>query len=235
MAAKCGRKKTRHHTTKYPPPIVNDKLINVVPVTYVVDETSTDTKVTVDGKNPVSLPNLDGPGKTALVNVGTEGAHVLQITAKHCETSSEFGYYCSPESIYTATIISDFTPAGAVVESIVTLPDSRMQVNYRLNDVNANLGGTISYGSTVTTFDTDGKSSLIFDFREKNINQVKVQVCDAEWVGCVLSNAQDNIMGLNETNVYIDTHKIKYRKYPWEDKLDMSMQTGINVSVSITV
>lgn len=162
-----------------PPPIVNDKLINVVPVSYVVDETSTDTKVTVDGKNPVSLPNLDGPGKTALVNVGTEGAHVLQITAKHCETSSEFGYYCSPESIYTATIISDFTPAGAVVESIVTLPDGRMQVNYRLNDVNANLGGTISYGSNVTAFDTEGKSSLIFDFREKNINQVKVQVCDA--------------------------------------------------------
>lgn len=162
-----------------PPTIVNDKLVDVVPVSYSVDESSTDTTVTVDGKKPISLPNFDGPGKTALVNVGTEGAHVLQITAKHCETSSEFGYYCSPESIYTATIISDFTPAGAVVESITTLPDGRMQVNYALSDTNANLGGTITYGNSVTSFDANGKSSLIFDFREKNINQVKVQVCDA--------------------------------------------------------
>lgn len=162
-----------------PPTIVNDKLVDVVPVSYSIDESSTDSSVTVDGKKPVSLPNLDGPGKTALVNVGSEGAHVLQITAKHCETSAEFGYYCSPESIYTATIISDFTPAGAVVESIVTLPDGRMQVNYMLNDANANLGGTITYGNSVTSFDAEGKSSLIFDFKEKNINQVKVQVCDA--------------------------------------------------------
>lgn len=54
-----------------------------------------------------------------------------------------------------------------------------------------------------------------------------------EWVGRVLNSAQDSLMG-QDNEGYLDEKKIKYRKYPWEDKLDMSTPISMDVSVSIT-
>lgn len=161
-----------------PPPIVSNQLIDVIPVTYTVSDPGAVVDVRVNGGKPVILPNMDGEGKVAYVNVGSEGTHTLTISAKHCETSKEFGYHCSPEAFYQATIISDFTPPGAQVESLSIMPDGKIQVNYRLVDTNAQFGGKIKSGNQTAQFTGDGRATLLFDFDRNTLQQLKVEICD---------------------------------------------------------
>ncbi len=161
-----------------PPSIVSNQIIDVVPVTYSVSDPGAVVDVRVNGGKPVILPNLDGEGNVAYVNVGTEGAHTLTISAKHCETSKEFGYHCSPEAFYQATIISDFTPPGAQVESLAVMADGKIQVNYKLVDNNAHFGGKIRSGTQTAQFAGDGRATLLFDFDRNTLQHLQVEICD---------------------------------------------------------
>jgi len=161
-----------------PPGITNKTTLSTIPVGYEISDPDAIVTVDVDGETPWILPRFEG-GKTALVNIATEGAHTLEISAKHCESTPEFAYYCSPEALYRATIISDFTSPGTSIESISTLTDGRMQVTYTLQDANVQFGGTITNTGVTVPFDQQGKASLIFDLKNTNPNQVTVQICDA--------------------------------------------------------
>lgn len=126
----------------------------------------------------------------------------------------------------TATAISDKNRKdGPTIETFLApLYPSRTDIEYALGidaDKAMNIIRQKPYYHLLTSY-------------YKNLVEQRFK-SDGEWVGCVLNNAQDNIMGLNETDVYIDTHKIKYRKYPWEDRLDTSIPITSGFSVSINL